>query len=386
MATTITTQQIMQTIIKKSKIPNQCIPFICVFIIAKTPTILLAGFVMGYYILFKHQYQQLPDENEKKLIKATSTPFVVNNSLEYDNELHYASINYNSATQEDLLDDMSNSSVDFENLMRFPPCPTTLPRLDTHFNFVSDDDNHHHLQQNNSIDWPAIHQELEYDKQRNSKFTSTATASTTITTHSKEQHPLYMLQSQNDVLTFSSSSSSEEDNDNDISSLLSLESIIRPSIIKQTTGSRRNINTPSSHDNAAAILLVDQLDQDLSMPPIITSFTSHINNMALLDDILLLPSPTPLPKPSLSSPGQLFKSKFQKAVKKMKKSNSNNGDNNRRSSTYSQDSFISSKEETKKASSLQIHSYFPNPSSPRLSASARINDHFKGRFNKLFKK
>ncbi|GAN07024.1 hypothetical protein MAM1_0145d06514 [Mucor ambiguus] len=366
---------------------------LAVFIIAKAPTILLAGFVLGYFMLFN---KQDTEEKTPKLIEAppqqppSLTPRT--SSLEYDNEPHYASINHSVLTQEeDQQDDISNASIDFEHLLKFPSCPTTLPRLDTHFNFVSDD--HHQLQQNNSIDWSAIHQELEYDQQRNIK-------PPTVTMEKEPQHPLYISPSQNDMLTFSSasSSSSSSSEDADVSSLLSLEST---SILKQTSVTSPKTPLPPNDNNTAAILLVDQPDY-LALPPsssatdrAVTSYTSYISNMALLDDILLLPTPTPLPKPSLSSPGQLFKSKFQKAVNKMKKSNSNSGNdssnsNSRRSSTISQDSFTANR----KASSLQIQAYFlPQQQqqqqplgSPRPSASARLNDHLKGRFHKLFKK
>jgi hypothetical protein len=127
----------------------------------------------------------------------------------------------------------------------------------------------------------------------------------------------------------------------------------------------------------AAILFVDN-EEDLRRE---TAVSIDI------EDLLLLPS-LPIPtKPSLSSPGQLFKSKFQKAVKKMKKSShlSRHDDLDKRSSTFSGNS-------SKRAASLQLDSYFPQdplfttPLSPRPSASARVHDHFKGRLNKLFKK
>lgn len=370
----MTHQQVIQTMIRQYNIPNQCIPLLVIFIIAKTPTVLLAGFVLGYFMLSKQD-----NEKTTKRIKALPQPPLITaprNSLEYDNEPHYASINHSALIQEE--DDISNASIDFENLLKFPSCPTTLPRLDTHFNFVSDD--HHQLQQNNSIDWSAIHQELEYDEQRSAK-------APTVVIQKEPQHPLYISPSQNDMLTFSSASSSSSE-DADVSSLLSLEST---TMSRQTTMTSPKTPLPPHDNSTAAILLVDQPDHQTlvsSSSAATTSFTSHINNMALLDDILLLPSSTPLPKPSLSSPGQLFKSKFQKAVNKMKKSNSNSGDNSsnsRRSSTYSQDSFINTG--TQKASSLQIQSYIPQPhGSPRPSASARLNGHLKGRFNKLFKK
>lgn len=367
---------------QQHKIPRQCIPLLAVFIVAKTPTILLAGFVLGYFMLFKQ-------DNEKetpKLIEAPPqqqphTPRA--SSLAYDNEPHYASINHSAPIQEDQQqDDVSNASIDFENLLKFPSCPTTLPRLDTHFNFVSDD--HHQLQQNSSIDWSAIHQELEYDQQRNAKPPIVAI-------EKEPQHPLYLSPSQNDMLTFSSASSSSSSEDADISSLLSLE---YTSMLRQTKMTSPKTPLPPTDNSAAAILIVDQPDHPTLLPAAkaATSFTNHISNMALLDDILLLPAPTPLPKPSLSSPGQLFKSKFQKAVNKMKKSNSSSGDdsgsssNSRRSSTISHDSFAANR----KASSLQIQAYFPPQQpphgSPRPSASARLNDHLKGRFHKLFKK
>ncbi|KAI8640976.1 hypothetical protein BD408DRAFT_444683 [Parasitella parasitica] len=308
-------QQILQAIMKKSKIPRQFIPLICVLIVAKLPTYLLAAFVLGYFMLFKQQQDERP--RETKLIEAppSNLPCALQNSLEYDNEPHYASINHCTLDDQHEQDDISNaSSIDFENLMKFPSCPTTLPRLDTHFNFVSDDENHHHLQENSSIDWSAIHQELEYDEQRNFKTNTTA---------KKEQHPLITSPSQNDMLTFSSSSSTSEE-DEEVSSLLLLETASKPSTaIKQTTGS---VMTPLPHDNnsTAAILLVDQPDQadqpnqsDQSDQPDClilphTAITS-IDTIALMDDILLLP---PLPRPSLSSPGQLFKSKFQRAPRK----------------------------------------------------------------------
>ncbi|KAK4519929.1 uncharacterized protein ATC70_010173 [Mucor velutinosus] len=382
----MTSQQVIQTIIQQHKIPRQCIPLLAVFIIAKTPTILLAGFVLGYFMLFKQDTEQ----RTPKLIEAPpqQQPTPRASSLDYDNEPHYASINHAVLTHEqDQQDDVSNASIDFENLLKFPSCPTTLPRLDTHFNFVSDD--YHQLQQNNSVDWSAIHQELEYDQQRNAK-------PPTATMEREPQHPLYISPSQNDLLTFSSASSSSC-SDADVSSLLSLEST---RMLKQTTVTSPKTPLPLNDNSTAAILLVDQPQDHLTLlspPPSssaemsTTSFTSHINNMALLDDIVLLPAPTPLPKPSLSSPGQLFKSKFQKAVNKMKKANSNSSDqssnsNSRRSSTISQDSFATNR----KTSSLQIQAYFPPQQqphgSPRPSASARLNEHLKGRFHKLFKK
>ncbi|CEP15576.1 hypothetical protein [Parasitella parasitica] len=299
--TTATAQQQqqhpLQTAMKKTKIPHQFIPLICVLVIAKIPTCLLAGFVLGYFILFR---QQDDSPRETRLIEAppANPPFVAQNSLEYDNEPHYASINHPTLDDQQEQDDISNaSSIDFENLMKFPSCPTTLPRLDTHFNFVSDDENHHHLQESSTIDWSAIHQELEYDKQRNSKPKI-----------KKEQHPLDTSQSQNDMLTFSSSSSTSEE-DEEVSSLLSLETTTKPSSAKQTTNP---VMTPLPHDNnaAAAILLVDQPDHsERAMSPLAPpTATTTIDNMTLLDDILLLPpSPMLLPRPSLSSPGQLFK-------------------------------------------------------------------------------
>lgn len=363
---------------------------LAVFIIAKTPTILLAGFVLGYFMLFN---KQDTEEKTPKLIEAPPQhqPPPRTSSLEYDNEPHYASINHSVTIQEeDQQDDVSNASIDFENLLKFPSCPTTLPRLDTHFNFVSDD--HHQLQQNNPIDWSAIHQELEYDQQRNAKPPTTVVA-----VEKEPQHPLYISPSQNDMLAFSSaSSSSSSSEDADVSSLLSLDS--SGILSKQTSMTSPKTPLPPNDNSTAAILLVDQPDHLTQLPSsatdgATTSFTSHITNMALLDDILLLPAPIPLPKPSLSSPGQLFKSKFQKAVNKMKKSNSNSGSNSasRRSSTISQDSFTAT---NKKASSLQIQAYYFPPAadqqqphgSPRPSASARLNDHLKGRFHKLFKK
>ncbi|KAL9543518.1 hypothetical protein MBANPS3_008077 [Mucor bainieri] len=368
----MTNQQVIQTIMQQHNIPRQCIPMIAVFIIAKTPTILLAGFVLGYFMLFN---KQEAEERTPKLIEGPPpqppplTPRT--SSLEYDNEPHYASINHSALIQEeDQQDDASNASIDFENLLKFPSCPTTLPRLDTHFNFVSDDQ--HQLQQNNSIDWSAIHQELEYDQQRNAK-------PLTVSMEKEPQHPLYISPSQNDMLMFSSASSSSSSEDADVSSLLSLEST---GILKQTSTTSPKTPLPPNDNNTAAILLVDQVDY-LALPSTspaagraTTSFTSHISHIEFMDDVLLLPAPTPLPKPSLSSPGQLFKSKFQKAVNKMKKSNSNSGSSSSNSNT----------------SSLQIQAYFPSPpppqphGSPRPSASARLNDHLKGRFHKLFKK
>lgn len=66
-------------------------------------------------------------------------------------------------------DDVYNGSMDFEHLLRFPACPTTIPRLDTQFNFKID---HHEikphtlLQLSDDVNWSAIHQELEYEQLR----------------------------------------------------------------------------------------------------------------------------------------------------------------------------------------------------------------------------
>ncbi|KAI7887780.1 uncharacterized protein EV154DRAFT_484763 [Mucor mucedo] len=341
---------LIQSITQRSTtiyVPNHLIPFVCVFIIAKTPAILLVGFVLGYIMIQPIMIDPSPStatitpgNKDIKLIEATTNH--VNKLGDESSSISSSSSSSSSSSDEEcmpsssnvslfLLDDddepMSNSSIDFENLMKFPSCPTTLPRLDTHFNFIEDD--HHHIQSPNPshIDWPAINQEIEYDQQRQ------AATDLFSTTHEKLNHhfpPLYSA------------------------SLTKRES-----------------------DNVAAVLMVEN-EQD-------ENFSINIQ-----DDLLIFPQQdevtpvAPCNKPSLSSPGQLFKSKFQKAVQKMKKSSLHHymDDNmSKRSSTP-----------TKRAASLQLNSYFDRedplfvPISPRPSASARVHGHFKGRLNKLFKK
>jgi hypothetical protein len=157
------------------------------------------------------------------------------------------------------------------------------------------------------IDWSAIHQEMEYDQQRE------------LVTEEKEPQP--QQQSQHPLL-----------------------------LLHQL-----------QQDNLSMMFTKDEL---LFMEP-----TTRIH----IDDILL----TQPRRPSLSSPGQLFKSKFQKAVKKMKKSNK---DISKRSSIASHGSI--------RAESLPItfHQDDQPTLSPRPSASARVHDHLKCRLNKLFKK
>jgi hypothetical protein len=430
---------ILQSFVKRSKttaiqVPNQVIPFICVFIIAKTPTYLLVGFVLGYMMILKRTPPPLLLEDNTKERRVIELP----PSLTFDNEIHHASVNHypelrvyeNESSSETLTlkeedEDLSNGSLEFEKLMRFPPCPATLPRLDTQFNFVVDYHQDMKTSDPSEIDWSAIHQKLEYDQQRQQDDQQ----------HKKQvrsnsaQPSLFIIQNQQDMSCLSSLSSSSDDDEEETSSLCSFHvstathttATTLVQVVEKSAPITNNspvwLVTPLPHDNkttnnysaatSAAILFVENEVEE-----------NNNNETNLFDDCiedLFLSPAAPFPsKPSFSSPGQLFKSKFQNAVKKMKKKSSLPIQNkeqdfvmkSKRSSAYSSSSSSGDQHQSdppdatkKKARSLQIHAYFPSPSTssssqsknstalpPRPSVSARMHDHFKGRLNKLFKK
>jgi hypothetical protein len=416
---------ILQAFVKRSnttviQVPNQVIPIICVFIIAKTPTYLLVGFVLGYMIVHKRAPPHLPLENSTKERRMIELP----PSLKFNNEIHHASVNHyprprvydsesiseNMSIEED--EDISNGSIEFEKLMRFPPCPTTLPRIDTQFNFVEDYHQGMKSSDPSQIDWPAIHQELEYDQQRQQDDQQHRKQ-----VESKSVQPsTFLIQTQQEMASLSSSSCSSDDDDYE-EETISLRSFNANTdatiqVVEKnapiTTTSSVWLSTPLPQGNkttnsySAAILLVENEVEENSNEP-------HLFDKSI-EDMLLSPA-IPFPsKPSFSSPGQLFKSKFQNAVKKMKKKSPSPiqnkeecfASNNKRSNAYSSSSEQNQcnlSDGKKKARSLQIHAYSPSPStssssqskdstalSPRPSASARMHDHFKGRLNKLFKK
>ncbi|KAI9246812.1 hypothetical protein EDC94DRAFT_664819 [Helicostylum pulchrum] len=366
---------LVQTLIKKSNtntyIPNQLFPFVCVFIIAKTPAILLVGFVLGYIMIQPTTYTLLTDTTIPKMIEATPKKPESVADNEQDEEEKTLILENELIKKPLLLEDNANS-IDFENLMKFPSCPTTLPRLDTHFNFVID----HDIKSPDStdIDWSAISQEMEYDQQRQDVADSVNTSSCCCSSGSNHSQQLEksqqqlpsLLQQENVPVMFITN---EKDN------LFSL-----PATFDDEGRYGIAAHIPFHLTTDAAILMVEN-----------ESEAAKKNNSPLsidIEDLLLFPSPPTPSKPSMSSPGQLFKSKFQKAVKKMKKSSNlmkNEDLDYKRSSTFSYTS-------SKRAASLQLNSYIPpdplfnTPLSPRPSASARVHDHFKGRLNKLFKK
>ncbi|RCH83705.1 hypothetical protein CU098_006939, partial [Rhizopus stolonifer] len=203
-------------------IPKQLVSFICVFIIAKTPTYLLVGFIVGYMMLIK----------KEKLV-------------------------YTNHKNED--------TMEFESLLQFPSCPTTLPQLDNSFYFKRDDQ----IQSRPIIQKDQITQQ---DKERDKELQKTC-------------HSLYV-----------------------------------PPI------------SVSLEANPAATTLVENNDQ----PPAVLVVTNIIETSPVvqkqdlfgidIEELLLMPPPPPIPsKHSLSSPGQLFKSKFQKAVSRMKKQHYSGG-------------------------------------------------------------
>lgn len=368
---------LVQTLVKKSNtsihIPNQLFPFICVFIIAKTPAILLVGFVLGYMMI--QPTNNLLMGHTPKMIEGPvdkTEPMAKEEEEEEDRILSL--ILENDLIKKPLLLEDNANSIEFENLMKFPSCPTTLPRLDTHFNFVMD----HDIKSPDSvdIDWSAISQEMEYDQQRQNVADSTDISMSSSSSHHsqleklEQQHPLllvHQLQQEN----LSMMLTNEEDH-------------LFPLTNRNTTfegpkgyGIAAHIPFQVTSTDAAILLVENEPDVKKISPPSID-----------IEDLLLFPSPPTPTKPSLSSPGQLFKSKFQKAVKKMKKTSNlmkNEDLEYKRSSTFSNTS-------SKRAASLQLNSYIPQdplfntPLSPRPSASARVHDHFKGRLNKLFKK
>ncbi|CAO3632225.1 unnamed protein product [Mucor hiemalis] len=379
--------------IKKSNnssfyVPNQCIPFLCVFIIAKTPTVLLVSFVVGYIMLVQPKKKQFIANPEVKMIEASPSPPLSskedNNKnllLSYGNEegdkglqicparilarVEDAFLDYSSEEDDDLpispvrnlspVED-NNSSIDFENLMKFPSCPTTLPRLDTHFNFVVD----HDIQSPDpsKINWPAIHQEMDCDqqwqevvvKQEQPQPLQQKASPTT------PPHPLLMLHQL------------QQDNLSMIFSTDELSLMCSP-------------NKPIFVGDAA-ILHVDN-DTHITYDHPVHQRRQQKDTVQI-EDLLMLPRP----KQSNSSPGQLFKSKFQKAVSKMKKTS--NIVSQKNDSKSSKRSSIVSNESATDSESSRFNSYhdplFSSSLSPRPSASARVHDHLKGRFNKMFKK
>lgn len=430
---------IVQNILQKSytyrHIPNHLFPFVCVYILVRTPSVLLVGVVVVYIMGQPSNssiLQVLDHNNENK--KLTTAPprqeeieeqIDVNNEeedcdrLENNSKLSTHSTIFKPEENEHALSKrappslLSNSSIDFENLMKFPACPTTLPRLDTHFNFVSDHDIKN--PDPSSIDWSAIHQEIEYDQQRlnvDSHHSNIGDSLMNITAD-RQRHPLLLLhQLQQDNLSIMFSD--EEEDISPISSTFSVDGnkmdienyaadIAAEATPIQQKRERKDVEyagetTPTPFHFAttdAAILFVDneEFTERVMKKGLVGDETLFSVN---IEDLLLLP-PAPMPsRPSLSSPGQLFKNKFQKAVRKMKKSSSNSS---KYDDTMMVDkrSSIHSDESSKKAASLQLHSCYPQQQeedpvfsagalSPRPSASARVQGHFKGRLNKLFRK
>lgn len=409
-------------------VPNQIIPFICVFIITNTPTYLLVGFALGYMIIHKRTSAHLALKNNTEEQRRMESPL----SLIFSDDIQHTSVNHYppptvhdnefiSETKTNREDDeeMSNGSLEFEKLMQFPPCPTTLPRLETQFNFKAD----YHQQMNASdpsqINWPAIHQELEYDRQRQQDDQQNQEKQAQ---RNSPQPSLFITPDHQDI-DFLSSSSSSDDGQEETRSLCSFhannavstadDDAVAASTIQiarkstpVTTNNPVYLTTALPHVNkttnkyntvtTAAILLVENEVEE------------KINNETnLFEELLLSPAVPCPPKPSFSSPGQLFKSKFQSAVKKMKKPSLQSEKkerfvvNSKRSSAYCTnnnnltDPPVATK---KKARSLQIQAYFPSPStsssshcrnsislSPRSSASSRVHDHFKVQLKKLFK-
>ncbi|GAA5807773.1 hypothetical protein MFLAVUS_001152 [Mucor flavus] len=381
---------LVQTLIQKSNpniyIPNQLFPFVCVFIIAKTPAILLVGFVLGYMMIQPTSHTLLTDTPPKMIEAAApvvNKPKSVAENKEEDIIIKSLILEKDLVKKPLLLEDNANS-IEFENLMKFPSCPTTLPRLDTHFNFIID----HDIKGPDStdIDWSAISQEMEYDQQRQdvansvnvSISSSISSGSGSGINHSQlekseQQLPLISVQQQENLPVMFITN--EKDN---------LFSLPDRATFEGHKGYGIAAHIPF-HVNStdAAILMVENESEAAA------AATKKNSPLSIdIEDLLLFPFPPTPAKPSMSSPGQLFKSKFQKAVKKMKKTSNlmkNEDLDYKRSSTFSNTS-------NKRAASLQLNSYIPQdplfnaPLSPRPSASARVHDHFKGRLNKLFKK
>ncbi|KAI8061352.1 hypothetical protein BDF21DRAFT_403150 [Thamnidium elegans] len=378
---------LVQILIKKSNnniyISNQLFPFICVFIIAKTPAILLVGFALGYMMIQPTNNLLMMDNNILKMIEAAPVnkpELVANDNKEEEEEdrIILSLILEKDLIKKPLLLEDNANSIEFENLMKFPSCPTTLPRLDTHFNFVID----HDIKSPDSadIDWSAINQEMEYDRQRQDVADSAniSISSSSSSNHSQletsEQHPLLLAQHQLQQENLPEMFTNEKDN------LFSLQNR-NTTTFEGPKGYGIAAHIPFHAINTdAAILMVENESEVTAKKKSPLSID--------IEDLLLFPSLSTPTKPSMSSPGQLFKSKFQKAVKKMKKTSNlmkNEDSDYKRSSTFSNTS-------SKRAASLQLNSYIPQdplfntPLSPRPSASARVHDHFKGRLNKLFKK
>ena len=304
------------------QLPNQLIPIICVYIIVKSPTILLVGFMLSYFMLIEPKKKiamiQSISCNSIKMIRQSSTfgslrsitppPLDFDCSSDDDEDASITSSNRES---------MLNDSL--EGLLNFPPCPTTLPRLDTHFNFVADEEQLDAV----SIDWSAIYQEMEYEQLRQSPPKKKETLIS--------EHPLLRLHQlqQPDAPMFSE---------------YELASLCTPS-------NQPTYYSPVQDD--AAILFVDHQPQVIS-----------------IEDVLLLP-----PKLSMPSPNPAFKSKFQKAVDKIKKTShlvKQDGMNCKRSSIKSH----------------QSSTYVVSPPDfvPIVSTSNRVQEQLRGRINKLFKK
>ncbi|KAG2235324.1 hypothetical protein INT48_007955 [Thamnidium elegans] len=281
---------LVQILIKKSNnniyISNQLFPFICVFIIAKTPAILLVGFALGYMMIQPTNNLLMMDNNILKMIEAA--PDLIKKPL--------------------LLEDNANS-IEFENLMKFPSCPTTLPRLDTHFNFVID----HDIKSPDSAD---IDCQLE----------------------TSEQHPLLLAQHQLQQENLPEMFTNEKDN------LFSLQNR-NTTTFEGPKGYGIAAHIPFHAINTDAAILMVENESEVA--------AKKISPLSIdIEDLLLFPSLSTPTKPSMSSPGQLFKSKFQKAVKKMKKTSNlmkNEDSDYKRSSTFSNTS-------SKRAASLQLNS------------------------------
>lgn len=167
---------------------------ICVFF--KTIAVyLLAGAAIVGYFMYKQPQPAVKQQpavvspsvvdviEETPVVEETKT--IIASSLDYDQQPQYASIHHNfyddqedsdeytldsrsiNTEKDDCIYDIGkhplDTDPDFDYLLRFPACPTTLPRLDTQFNFKID---HHHEIKPPTLDWSAIHKELEYEQQR----------------------------------------------------------------------------------------------------------------------------------------------------------------------------------------------------------------------------
>ncbi|KAI8993689.1 hypothetical protein BDB01DRAFT_777165 [Pilobolus umbonatus] len=216
-------------------------------------------------------------------------------------------------------DNMSMLSADLECYMEFPPCPTTLPKLNSH---------KHPLYK---TEWPVMHEEYdpyyipmhimntEDNNNRNSRV------------HASLQDDMSIF---SDISSMSSSSSQYD---------------------HSRTANSEYSNNPSDI----------YFREPLHRHPSIT-----------IEDLIMQPPPL---KPFVTSPGQIFKHKFQKAVNKMKKTNLI------ASSIQSKEDKINYKVFNKKhASELPSNDSSTISSNPSLSV--RLHNQVKGKLGKLFKK